>query len=161
MKIKKIKKNVGKTIPTYDFEVKNKHHYLLDNGCVSHNTSSLIGSSASYLPVFNKYYNESMASMNVPFAPKFIKDRFWNYHEGWTIPTEKIIRMTAQIQKWVDTGLSMELIINPEITDIKKISDALLESFGNGLKAVYYSRTIQKNNNSDETKEVGCVSCAN
>lgn len=123
-------------------------------------TSALLGSSPSYLPVFNKYYNESMASMNVPFAPKFIKERFWNYQEGWTIPTEKIIKLTTQIQKWVDTGLSMELIINPDITDIKKISDALLESFGNGLKAVYYSRTIQKNN-SDENKEVGCVSCAN
>lgn len=122
-------------------------------------TSALLGSSPSYLPIFNKYYNESMNNVNVPFAPKFIKERFWNYHEGWTIPTEKIIRMTTQIQKWVDTGLSMELIINPEVTNIKNISDALLESFEKGLKTVYYSRTIQKNN--DSSKEVGCVSCAN
>lgn len=123
-------------------------------------TGALIGSTPSYLPVFNKYYNESMNKMNVPFTPKFIKDRFWNYHEAWTIPTEKIIKMTTQIQKWVDTGLSMELIINPDITDIKKISDALLFGFENGLKGVYYSRTIQKNDNHN-SKESGCVSCAN
>lgn len=131
--------------------------------CCPPNTSTgaLLGSTPSYLPVFNKYYNESMNKMNVPFTPKFIKDRFWNYHEAWTIPTEKIIKMTTQIQKWVDTGLSMELIINPDITDIKKISDALLFGFENGLKGVYYSRTIQKNDNRNGKETSGCVSCAN
>jgi hypothetical protein len=61
----------------------------------------------------------------------------------------------------------MELIINPEITDIKKISDALIKGFKEGLKTVYYSRTLdlsKKNSDDsdiDDKPEVSCIGCAN
>ncbi len=90
-------------------------------------TSVLLNSSASYIPVFNKFYFESMNKMNIPVAPKFIKNRFWFYNEGFTVPTEKIVKLTSKIQKWVDCGISMELIINPSLTNIKKISDSIIE----------------------------------
>lgn len=127
-------------------------------------TSVLLNSSASYLPVFNKFYFESMNKMNIPVAPKFIKNRFWFYNEGFTVPTEKIVKLTSKIQKWVDCGISMELIINPSLTNIKKISDSIIEGFNEGLKTVYYSRTIEideNGNKSENGKEIGCVSCAN
>lgn len=124
------------------------------------NTSTAVtmGASASYLPIFNKFYNESMDKLNVPVSPEFLKNRFWYYNEGFTVPTENIIRLTNKLQYWIDTGISMELIINPELTNIKKISDALLECFSQNLKTVYYSRTIDL---TSSTKEVSCVSCAN
>lgn len=127
-------------------------------------TAVLLNSSASYLPVFNKFYFESMNKMNIPVAPKFIKNRFWFYNEGFTVPTEKIVKLTSKIQKWVDCGISMELIINPSLTNIKKISDSIIEGFDEGLKTVYYSRTIEideNGNKSENGKEIGCVSCAN
>ena len=157
MKIKKINKT-GKKIPTYDIEVKNDHHYFLQNGCASHNTAVLLGASASYLPVFNKFHSESFDKLNVPVTPEFIQSRFWYYNEGFTVPTEKIIQLTTKLQYWIDTGMSMELIINPDITDIKKISDAMLDGFANGLKTIYYSRTLDMNNG--DKKEI-CTSCAN
>lgn len=160
MKIKNIIKT-NKRIPTYDIEVKNEHHYFLENGVASHNTAVLMNSSASFLPVFNKFYYESMDSLNVPVTPEFIKNRFWYYNEGFTVPTENIIRLTTRLQYWIDTGMSMELVINPEITNMKKISDALLESFANGLKTVYYSRTLDMNNTNKKDNSAPCSSCAN
>lgn len=45
MKIKKITKSSAK--PTWDIEVNDVHEYLLENGCVSHNTASILGNEAS------------------------------------------------------------------------------------------------------------------
>ena len=45
MKIKSIKKSGIK--PTWDIEVNDVHEYLLENGCVSHNTASILGNEAS------------------------------------------------------------------------------------------------------------------
>lgn len=45
MKIKKIRK--GEVLPTWDIEVEGVHEYLTGNGCVSHNTSSILGNEAS------------------------------------------------------------------------------------------------------------------
>ena len=50
----------------------------------------------------------------------------------------------------------MEVNINPALTNIKKISDAIIEGFlSTQLKAVYYSMTI------DDDKDDNCTDCAN
>ena len=47
MKIKKLKKSGIKA--TWDIEVNEVHEYLLENGCVSHNTASILGNEACLL----------------------------------------------------------------------------------------------------------------
>jgi hypothetical protein len=48
----------------------------------------------------------------------------------------------------------MEVPINPELTSIKKISDAIIDGFRKGeLKAVYYSLSVDGN--------TVCENCAN
>lgn len=42
MKIKKI--NIGGSKPTWDIEVPNVHNYIMENGCVSHNSARVFGS---------------------------------------------------------------------------------------------------------------------
>ena len=123
---------------------------------VAPNTSSslLCASSASYLPIFSKFSYETLDKMNVPVVPKFLSERFWYYKEYTNIPVKTIIELTNKLHKWVDTGLSLETIISPEKDSIKDISDALLEGFSDNLKALYYSRTIDRSS-------VSCVSCAN
>ena len=124
---------------------------------VAPNTSSslLCASSASYLPIFSKFSYETLDKMNVPVVPKFLSERFWYYKEYTNIPVKTIIELTNKLHKWVDTGLSLETIISPEKDSIKDISDALLDGFSDNLKALYYSRTIDKQSSS------GCSSCAN
>ena len=124
---------------------------------VAPNTSSslLCASSASYLPIFSKFSYETLDKMNVPVVPKFLSERFWYYKEYTSMSAKVIIELTNKLHKWVDTGLSMEVVISQEKDNIKDISDALLNGFSDNLKALYYSRTIDKQSSS------GCSSCAN
>ncbi|HEG8097874.1 TPA: ribonucleoside-diphosphate reductase subunit alpha [Campylobacter jejuni] len=118
-------------------------------------TSLCTGATASYLPVFNKFFYEDFSGMQTPRLPKYLKSRFWYYNEGYTVPATRIVELTTRLQRWIDTGISMELVLNPEVITIKSLSDSILTGFENGLKSVYYSRTL------DTTSTETCVSCAN
>ena len=122
------------------------------------NTSSALvqGVTASYLPAYSKYNTQKLEGLIVPVLPKFIKDRYWFYKTKFQYKTEDLIKYSRRVQRWIDTGISMEVNINPSLTTIKKISDELLDGFkSKELKAVYYSLTI------DGTKEEACSDCAN
>ena len=123
-------------------------------------TSLLCGSSASYLPVFNKFNYETLADMNVPVVPKYLKERFWYYKESINIPVKDIINLTNQVTKWVDTGISCELVITPQKDNIKDISSSLISSFNSNLKTLYYNRTIDLEAGTKDGHSY-CVSCAN
>jgi len=139
---------------------------------IAPNTSSSLvqGCTASVLPVYSKFFYDKWAKGTVPIAPPFIKDSFWFYHENKTLDQKIVIKAIATIQKWIDTGISMELLFNinqgvyfpdePErALKAKDIFEILLMAWQEGCKAVYYIRTVQK----DDFKESsdGCVACAN
>lgn len=113
---------------------------------IAPNTSSGLvqGVTASYLPAHSKNNTQKLNGLIVPVLPKFIKDRFWFYKTKFQYKTEDIIKFTKVIQRWVDTGVSMELTINPDLSpSIKSISDAIIEGMlDQEIKAVYYSLTI-------------------
>ena len=122
------------------------------------NTSSALvqGVTASYLPAYSKYNTQKLEGLIVPVLPKFIKSRYWYYKTKFQYKTEDLIKFTTIAQRWIDTGISMEVNINPDLTSIDKISSAILQGFKNKeLKAVYYSLTISS------TKESACSDCAN
>lgn len=54
MKIKSIERNGVK--PTWDIEVPNVHHYIMENGCVSHNSARVINSNESFEPFTSNLY---------------------------------------------------------------------------------------------------------
>lgn len=54
MKIKKITKNGIK--PTWDIEVPNVHHYIMENGCISHNSARVINSNEAFEPFTSNLY---------------------------------------------------------------------------------------------------------
>lgn len=128
---------------------------------IAPNTSSGLvqGVTASYLPAHSKNNTQKLNGLIVPVLPKFIKDRFWFYKTKFQYKTEDIIKFTKVIQRWVDTGVSMELTINPDLSpSIKSISDAIIEGMlDQEIKAVYYSLTISGVN--DENYK--CESCSN
>lgn len=122
---------------------------------VAPNTSSslLCGCSASYLPIFSKLNYETMEKLNIPVVPKYIADRFWYYKEAIHIEAKHIVELTNRLTKWIDTGISMELIL-AEKDNIKELSDMIIQCSKENLKAVYYSRTLSTNNHT-------CSTCAN
>lgn len=138
---------------------------LKDNGirnflllAIAPNTSSGLvqGVTASYLPAHSKDNTQKLNGLIVPVLPKFIKERFWFYKTKFQYRTEDIIKFTKVIQRWVDTGVSMELTINPDLSpSIKSISDEIIDAMlDEEIKAIYYSLTIDGTN-------YKCEGCAN
>jgi ribonucleoside-diphosphate reductase alpha chain len=138
---------------------------------IAPNTSSSLvqGCTASVLPTYSRFFYDKWAKGVVPVAPPFIRDRFWFYQENKTISQEVVIRAIAEMQQWIDTGISMELLfnLNPGIyypdnpdrsLEAKDIFDLLILAWREGCKAIYYIRTVQK----DGFKESEtCGTCSN
>lgn len=125
---------------------------------IAPNTSSgiVMNATASYLPPHNKFNYQTLADMSVPIIPRYLKQRSWYYKGKFQYGAHVLIKATRRFQRWIDTGISMEVCINPDLTSIKQISDTILEGFRTKeLKCVYYSLTI------DGTKDSGCTDCAN
>ena len=139
---------------------------------IAPNTSSSLvqGCTASILPVYSRFFYDKWAKGTVPIAPPFIKESFWFYHENKVLDQQKVIKAVSAIQEWIDTGISMELLFNlnkgiylpeePEsslsATDIFKM---FVTAWKNGCKAIYYVRTVQKDDFKDFDNT--CTSCAN
>ena len=160
MKIKKITK--GATIPTADFEVPKHHAYYMSNGIVSHNTSIYQDCSASIFPVYNAFFSEDNKNGSLLVAAKYLDKNPLAYGKTFAKHTAtEIINMTSEAQKFIDTGISMELIFdqNKENFTAKDLYDAIHYAHDKGIKAIYYIRSIKKNSTL-ESKEEACAACA-
>lgn len=139
---------------------------------IAPNTSSSLvqGCTASILPAYSRFFYDKWAKGTFPIAPPYIKDYFWYYTENKSIEQKQVVQAVSVMQRWIDTGISMELMFNlnagvyfPEDPErcikAKDIFDTLVMAWEQGCKAIYYIRTVQK----DTFKEGndGCVSCAN
>jgi ribonucleoside-diphosphate reductase alpha chain len=129
---------------------------------IAPNTSSslLQGCSAGVLPVFSKFHIDKNANGAIPICPPFIKESFWYYKENKYIDQRDVVHLMAAIQKWIDQGISMELLynLNSSLT-ARDIYEVLMSAWKKGVKTVYYTRTLQKNSNIAMKNE--CESCAN
>lgn len=139
---------------------------------IAPNTSSSLvqGCTASILPAYSKFFYDKWAKGTVPIAPPFIEDCFWFYRENKSLDQKIVIKAVAVMQQWIDTGISMELLFNlnqgvyfpdePErAVKAKDIFETLMLAWKEGCKAVYYVRTVQKDDFKE--KNEGCASCAN
>jgi ribonucleoside-diphosphate reductase alpha chain len=139
---------------------------------IAPNTSSSLvqGCTASVLPVYSRFFYDKWAKGTVPIAPPFIEEAFWFYPENKNLEQQQVVKAIATMQEWIDTGISMELLFNlnegvyfPEEPNrcltAKDIFDTLVMAWELGCKAIYYIRTVQKDNfrESDDS----CSSCAN
>ncbi len=130
---------------------------------IAPNTSSALvqGCTASVLPIFSKFYFDKNAKGAVPVCPPYIKNRFWYYKEYKHMDIKKVNEVISSIQKWIDTGISYELIFNLNMENInaRYIYECLIDAHKKNIKTIYYIRTIQKDGSSLEKQE--CISCAN
>ncbi len=155
------------SVDVQEYGIRNSHITA-----IAPNTSSSLvqGCTASILPAYSKFFYDKWAKGTVPIAPPYIADSFWFYQENKSLDQQTVVKAVATMQKWIDTGISMELIFNlnqgvyfpnePERSlKAKDIFETLLMSWKEGCKAIYYIRTVQK----DDFKEGsdGCVACAN
>jgi len=120
-------------------------------------TGLRMGVGSSFLPVYSRFNYESVLDFTVPVGAKYIKDRFWYYKSRYQYNSVDIVKFTTYLQEFIDTGISMELNLSTETTNIYDLIMEILRSFQSGkLKAVYYSTTIDPKN-SDEGLETPTV----
>lgn len=128
---------------------------------IAPNTSSSLiqGCTASVLPIYSKFFVETHGKGSIPNCPPFIKDKFWFYQENKNINQRVIIEVMSRINKWIDTGISIELMYNLN-RNIKAIDiyETIMDAWKKDIKTLYYTRSIQKDGSSLEKSE--CVSCA-
>ncbi|MEL6496306.1 MAG: ribonucleoside-diphosphate reductase subunit alpha [Cyanobacteria bacterium J06623_7] len=139
---------------------------------IAPNTSSSLvqGCTASILPAYSKFFYDKWAKGTVPIAPPFIEDCFWFYRENKSLDQKIVVKAVATMQQWIDTGISMELLFNlnqgvyfPDEPDravkAKDIYETLVMAWKEGCKAIYYVRTVQKDDFKESSE--GCAACAN
>ncbi|MBQ9235875.1 MAG: ribonucleoside-diphosphate reductase subunit alpha [Alphaproteobacteria bacterium] len=128
---------------------------------IAPNTSSSLiqGCSASVLPVYSKFFVETHGKGSIPNCPPFIRDKFWFYQENRSISQKTVVEIMSRINKWIDTGISIELMYNLN-RNIRAadIYETIMTAWKKDIKTLYYTRTIQKDGSSLEKSE--CVSCA-
>jgi ribonucleoside-diphosphate reductase alpha chain len=123
---------------------------------IAPNTSSGLvqNAVASFLPPHSKFNIQTLSNLSVPVIPKYLKIRNWYYKSKFNYDPVTIIEVTKRLQRWVDTGISMEIPINTEIANGKTMSDAFLDGFiKNELKGIYYSVSVDG--------DKGCTDCKN
>ena len=117
-------------------------------------TSLVVGTTASILPVYKKYFVETNAvAPSVSVAPNLSEDNFWYYKEYVNMDMNDVIDMITVVYKWIDQSISFEWIINPEKVSPKELYEYYMKSHKQGIKTVYYVRSM-----SLEVKS--CESCA-
>ena len=111
------------------------------------------------LPIYSKFFVETHGKGSIPNCPPFIRDKFWFSQENRNINQKVVIDIMSRINKWIDTGISIELMYNLN-RNIKAVDiyETIMDAWKKDIKTLYYTRTIQKDGSSLEKEE--CVSCA-
>lgn len=123
-------------------------------------TSLLMGSTASVIPTFSRFFIEKNQGGATPRTVKYLKDRSWFYPEFKNVDPKVYVKIMARIGSWVTQGVSMELLFDlNKGVKAKDIYETLMTAWEEGCKTVYYIRTIQKNTNIINEKEE-CESCS-
>jgi ribonucleoside-diphosphate reductase alpha chain len=124
-------------------------------------TSIYQDASASVLPIFDAFFSDDNKNGSLKVAAKFLKDNPLSYSRDFSkFIASEIIDVISELQKYTDTGISMELIFdhNREGFNAKDLFDAIHYAHQKKIKAIYYIRNI-KNNAILEHKE-DCAGCA-
>ncbi|MCA2631155.1 MAG: ribonucleoside-diphosphate reductase subunit alpha [Microcystis sp. M20BS1] len=128
-------------------------------------TSLVQGTTASFLPVFSRLtIDKNGAGINT-IVPLYIKEAFHFYQESRHTHPSVVVSAAAVIQKWIDTGLSTELLFNfnehayglDSVITAKDLNDVYLQAWREGLKTVYYVRSIWQDKVTEKSE---CHSCA-
>jgi ribonucleoside-diphosphate reductase alpha chain len=128
-------------------------------------TSLVQGTTASFLPVFSRLtIDKNGAGINT-IVPLYIKEAFHFYQESRHTHPSVVVSAAATIQKWIDTGLSTELLFNFNehaygldiVATAKDLNDVYLQAWREGLKTLYYVRSIWQDKVTEKNE---CHSCA-
>lgn len=159
MKVKSIIENGFEH--TWDVSVDGVEEYLLPNGVVSHNTSSMLSNETNGIEPPRKLITIKGSKDGVlpQVAPEYSKLN--NVYETlWDVDCRDYLKTVSIFQKYIDQSISCNTSYDPaktEITMSKLISD-LLYAYKLGIKTLYYNN-VNDGAGTDMTDD-GCESGA-
>jgi ribonucleoside-diphosphate reductase alpha chain len=124
-------------------------------------TSIYQEASATFLPVYEKFFSEDNKNGAMSIAAKYLKEHPEGYARDLPqFDALEIIDVASELQKYIDTGISMELMFDQNKVDFKAkdLYDAIHYAHKKKCKTIYYIRSIKKNA-SVAVKESACESC--
>ena len=125
-------------------------------------TSLFMMASAGFMPHYAEYFYEDNKDGKTPVSSMYGKDNpiFYANSIGYFKQYE-LTKAVGAGQKFVDTGISAEYVLDRNIHEItaKDVSMLVKEAWKNGNKTVYYLRTIKVGEQLVKTDEF-CSSCS-
>lgn len=135
------------------------HNSQLTSPAPTTSTSIYQDASASVLPIYSAFFSEDNKNGSLKVGARFLAENPLGYGKTQAkFSAIEIIDAVAEMQKFVDTGISMELIFdqNKPNFSAKDLYDAIHYAYQKGIKTIYYIRSVKQKENSEET----CVACA-
>jgi len=133
-----------------DIRTKGIAHFLLLSPAPNAGTGVVMGASPNYMPVTSTCHFKDMKSITPIIIPPYSDEKGMLYRTKGSFSGKFFLDLTVAIQQWVDTGVSNEIGVNPEIFDMIEFSDTLLDYLlEKKIKTIYYM------------SETSCTSCAN
>lgn len=125
-------------------------------------TSLFMMASAGFMPHYAEYFYEDNKDGKTPVSSMYGKDNpiFYANSIGY-FKQHKLTKAVGAGQKFVDTGISAEYVLDRNIHEVtaKDVSMLVKEAWKNSTKAVYYLRTIKVGEQLVKTDEL-CSSCS-
>jgi ribonucleoside-diphosphate reductase alpha chain len=107
-------------------------------------------------------YVETTQLGNVIRLPLFVKDRALWYRPYPKVDMEAMIKFVADMQRFVDGGISFELVLdlnNPAKSGIKYWYKLVTMAREAGVKTLYYTRFITQDD--VDFEDTDCIACKN
>jgi len=140
---------------------------MLFNAPPNTSTSIYAGVSASILPPYNIIQAETQKKGTYITFPRYVGTGLPYYHSYINRNDNDmydVIEFIAEVQKYVDSGISFEYIINRDKLKgrdlVKFLYKLLFKSHKLGIKTLYYARSRTTSSSSQNDKS-GCIACAN
>lgn len=150
---------------TYDIEVQNEHHYIFNNGCVSHNSAVVQNATNGMEPLRSLITSKrSKSGVVKQVAPEIYKLKN-KYEFAFDMKTNKgYTDIVAVIQKWIDQSVSANHYYeySSEGISVSQVIKDILYANKMGLKTLYYANTDDKktDNLEESIDSSGCESGA-
>jgi len=135
------------------------HNSQLTSPAPTTSTSIYQDASASVLPIYSAFFSEDNKNGSLKVGARFLDKNPVGYGKTQAkFSAIEIIDAVSEMQKFVDTGISMELIFdqNKEGFSAKDLYDAIHYAFNKKIKTIYYIRSVKQKEQQDE----GCVACS-
>lgn len=125
-------------------------------------TSLFMMAAAGFMPHYAEYFYEDNKDGKTPVSSMYLNENpiFYSFSIGYFKQYE-LTKAVGAAQKFVDTGISAEYVVDRNIHDITALDiDKLVRgAWFNGNKGVYYLRTVKKGESLVKTNDV-CSACS-